>query len=260
MNEIKRKIIEDLRKLGVASGDRLMVHASLRSIGTFENRAEIITESILNALGTKGTLMMPTLSFVSVSELNPYFDVKTTPSCAGALSEYFRLRDDTIRSLHPTHSVAGTGNDAAEFLNEHYQDNTPVGVHSPFSKLKEAEGKILFIGCGLQPNTSMHGVEELVMPPYLFGDASKYFLTDERGAHFSKVYRNHNFEGYAQRYERIENLLDEEQLKKGRILKAQCYLVDAKSMWQAAYQKLREDALYFVERIEENKNIASLID
>ena len=32
------------------------------------------------------------------------------------------------------------------------------------------------LGCGLQPNTSMHAIEEMVKPPYLFGPPLTYHL------------------------------------------------------------------------------------
>ncbi|MFP6646122.1 MAG: AAC(3) family N-acetyltransferase, partial [Candidatus Latescibacterota bacterium] len=52
----------------------------------------------------------------------------------------------------------------------------------PLRKLRDLGGQLLFLGCGLRPNTSMHGVEELVEPPYLFGDDITYtlHLGDER--------------------------------------------------------------------------------
>ncbi len=54
---------------------------------------------------------------------------------------------------------------------------------------------------GLRPNTSMHGVEELVEPPYLFGDDITYtlHLGDERR---EVTCRRHAFAGWVQRYER----------------------------------------------------------
>ena len=250
MKTIFNEIIDDLVALGVAKGDTLMVHSSLHSIGDFENKAKIVTEALLNVLGKEGTLMMPALSYETVGKDNPYFDVNKTPSCVGGLTEYFRLRSDTIRSLHPTHSIAGTGANVEYFLNDHFRDNTPVGENSPLARLKKVCGKILFIGCGLNPNTSMHGVEELVKPPYLFGDESYYTLTDAEGKQFRKKYMNHNFKGYKQRYDRMESLLDEKYLNKGKVLEAEAFLISASEMWKVAYKKLLVNPLYFVDRIE----------
>ncbi len=248
---MKNKLINDLKKIGVKEGDELLVHASLRSVGDFSHRAEIITDALLDVIGKKGTLLMPALSFGTVTRKNPYFDVKTTTSCVGALSEYFRCREGVLRSLHPTHSVASYGREAHFYIRDHFKDSTPVGGNSPFFKLKERKGKILFIGCGLNPNTSMHGVEELIVPPYLFGKESLYFLSTADGETLKNVYKNHNFEGYAQRYDRIEELLTDPYLKRGKLLKADSYLLDAEKLWQTVYEKMLEEPLYFVDKIEE---------
>ena len=59
------------------------------------------------------------------------------------------------------------------------------------------------LGCGLRPNTSMHGIEELVEPPYLYGDHLTYRLILADGEVIEKEYRRHNFRGWIQRYDRV---------------------------------------------------------
>jgi len=81
------------------------VHTSLRSLGKVPGGAETVVRGLLYALGENGTLLTPALSYASVGVNNPVFDVLHTPSCVGALPEYFRTRPGTIRSVHPTHSV-----------------------------------------------------------------------------------------------------------------------------------------------------------
>ena len=251
MNWIINKVIDDLTALGITKGDNLLVHSSLHSLGDFNGKAKTVTEALLNVIGKSGTLLMPALSYETVGKDNPYFEVNKTPSCVGGLTEYFRLRDDTERSIHPTHSVSGVGLNVEYFLKDHYLDNTPVGENSPFVKLKKVCGKILFIGCGLNPNTSMHGIEELVKPPYLFDGETLYTLTDKSGKQFKKKYMNHNFKGYKQRYDRMESLLDEKYLVKGKIMKADAYLMSSSELWKVAHKKLRLDPLYFVDRVTE---------
>ena len=48
----------DLRSLGVAAGDLLMVHASLRAIGPVDGGAEGVLEALETAVGPGGTLLM----------------------------------------------------------------------------------------------------------------------------------------------------------------------------------------------------------
>jgi len=247
---IVRNLASDLRDLGVREGGVLLVHASLRSLGLppgMESRAEGAIRGLLDALGPEGTLLMPALSYESTGARNPLFDVCATPSCVGALTEYFRTRPGTLRSVHPTHSVCGTGPRVEELLGTHINDETPVGPNSPFSKLPHVGGQVLFLGCGMRPNTSMHGIEEHIIPPYLFGGNVHYRIILPGGGETSMKVRSHNFAGWEQRYDRLEALMPAG-LTRGMVLDAACYLLDAPLMWQAALAQMRLDPLYFVDR------------
>ena len=236
-----------LLSLGVRRGEVLLVHSSLRSLGPLAGGAEAVIAGLVEALGPDGTLLMPALSYASVTPANPSFDVRTTPSCVGALPEYFRTRPGTLRSIHPTHSVCASGRLASDLVSGHALDSTPCGPHSPFSLLPGLGGQILLLGCGLKPNTSMHGVEELIEPPYLFGDPITYTILTADGSESQMTVRSHNFKGYAQRYDHISALLSPPALLNGQVLQANCFLLEASAMWPAALHALQDDPFYFVE-------------
>ena len=248
MPDIEFELVNGWRNLGVRLGGVLLVHSSLRSLGPLEGGAETVVLSLLEALGPQGTLLMPALSYRTVGPKSPLFNVITTPSCVGALPEYFRTRPGTLRSVHPTHSVSGVGPLVNSLLGEHIRSTTPCGPYSPFARLPEANGQILFLGCGLRPNTSMHAVEERVEPVYLYGDVTDYQVILADGSQQRMVVRNHGFEGWSQRYDRLAQHLSAPALRQGNILSASCYLVDAPAMWAAALAALHEDPLCFVER------------
>jgi aminoglycoside 3-N-acetyltransferase len=246
---ISSNIQSDFFNLGLKQGDKVLVHASLKSLGDLPDAAKSVTDALLEVLGSEGTLLMPALSYNSVTKEHPVFDWEQTPSCVGGLSEYFRTRTGALRSIHPTHSVCALGKEAAYFTNSHLSDRTPVGVNSPFFKLKEANGKVLLLGCGLKPNTSMHGVEELVAPPYLFGEEREYTLRISSDEVIMKSYIPHGFSGYLQRYDRLIHVLDSKDYKLGKVLAAEVYLLDCRAFWQKAAEVLRQDPLYFVDRM-----------
>jgi aminoglycoside 3-N-acetyltransferase len=248
MNPIEQ-LSSDLLELGVRPGVALLVHSSLRSLGPVPGKAEGVVQGLLDALGPRGTLLMPALSYETVHADSPVFDVRATPSCVGGLTEYFRTREGTLRSVHPTHSVSGIGRQAEDLLSDHALSVTPCGPYSPFFRLPQVNGQILFAGCGLRPNTSMHGVEELVEPPYLFGGHITYQIILSDGSAAEMTVRRHNFKGWAQRYDRLEEVMPSG-LRKGRVLEAECYLVDADLMWPAALEALKQDPLFFVEPVE----------
>lgn len=245
---LRDQLAAGLLALGVRPGGVLLVHSALRSLGLPADlpRAEIAVSGLLEALGPAGTLLMPALSYASVSARQPVFDAARTPSCVGGLTEYFRTRPGTLRSVHPTHSVCGTGPRAAELLAGHQEDATPCGAHSPFARLPEVNGQILFLGCGLRPNTSLHAIEEHVVPPYLFGQPLDYQIILADGSVTAMRVRRHNFAGWEQRYDRLEQVMDGG-LRAGRVLQASCHLVESAQMWPAALAALRRDPLFFVE-------------
>lgn len=244
-------IATDLTRLGVRAGGVLLVHAAFKSLGPVDGGAEAVILGLLEALGPRGTLLMPALSYATVTPASPVFDQAKTPTCVGYLCEYFRTRPGTLRSQHPTHSVSATGPRAAELLAAHRNSKTPVGEHSPFRKLRDADGQVLMLGCGLKPNTSMHGVEELVPPPYLFGPVVVYTMRpSDDGMPFEMRLRTHGFKGYEQRYDRIEPLLASSgHLRKGKVLAAESFLMEAPAMWRAGELALRRNPLHFVEPI-----------
>lgn len=245
---IVKQLESQLRDLGVTRGSLLMVHSSFRSLGVDD--PEIIIQALLRAVGKEGTLLMPALTYM---QQPPHMhDTRTTASCVGYLTEYFRTRPGTLRSLHPTHSVCASGPAAAELLELHILDKTPCGENSPFNLLLHQEGKILMMGCGLMPNTSMHAIEEYVQPSYLFSEPNIYTITDAAGGILRKAYIPHQFHGIYQRYDRVGEILEAPALRTGKVGRADCHLIEGKALFDAVLEKLNADPFYFVERVSEH--------
>jgi aminoglycoside 3-N-acetyltransferase len=134
--------------------------------------------------------MMPTISFTgSAAEhaaRDPVFDARETPSMVGLITEAFRRSAGVVRSLHPTHSVAVWGNRAEAIITSHHLAETPCGRPTPYGKLLEYDGKILFAGVPVSTMTFIHFLEEEIEPqlPFPVFAAEKYALRwkDEAGA------------------------------------------------------------------------------
>ena len=254
----KEQLKRDLGTLGVSAGDTVLMHSSYRSLGGIEDGAEGFFSAFMELLGPEGPLILPALSYESVTRQQPEFHLAFTPSCVGYLPEFFRTQfPGVIRSMHPTHSCCLFGRRAVELAADHEQDETPVGPHSPFAKLPKVGGKILMLGCGLDHNTSMHGVEETAEPPYLFDRANTervdYILYDDVGHKLFQHALRHSFSEngircYEQRYSRVVPLLSESEASHGQVLCADSWLLSAEAVWEKGHQKLTEDPFYFVER------------
>jgi len=241
---INEKMLSDFINPGIKPDDTILMHSSLSSLGYIEGGADTVIDTLIAAL-PEGTLLIPTLSYQTVTRENPFFSVTETPSCIGIIGETFRKRKGVKRSLHPTHSVCGTGKYAEEILEKHIETSTPAGKNSPFGLLPEYNGKILMLGCTLKPNTSMHAVEELLKPWYLLQkEPVEYTITDEKGNEFIKIHERHNFKTAEQRYDRLANIMD---IPCKKVMNADCYLIDAKEMWEKVYAKLKEDIDYFID-------------
>jgi aminoglycoside 3-N-acetyltransferase len=247
-NEVREEIAGDLLSAGLRPGGVALVHSSLRSMGRVPGGAETVVRGLLGALGPEGTLLMPALSYEHCNARRPVFDVLRTPSNVGAIPEHFRTRAGTVRSVCPTHSVCGVGPRAPWLLKDHHLDETPCGAHSPFRRLRECDGQILFLGCGLRPNTSMHGIEEVADAPYLFGEMVTYRVVLPDGRETLMNCRAHSFVGWAQRYDRLGALLERDGLRFGKVLAARVELVECRLMWERALEAMRHDPFFFVER------------
>lgn len=247
----KKELERDIRALGICHGDTVFMHSSYKSLGELSGGADSLFEVLLDVLGKDGTLILPTFSYLTVTADEPYFNINETPSCVGYLSNYFRSEVSGVkRSLHPTHSCAAIGKHT-DFLLEHHEcDRVMVGENSPLRKLPGLNGKVLFLGCSPSHNTSMHGVEVLVNPPYLFCGASEheYILDDGKEKHSCMMKRfTFTDTGTVQRYERLVPHLSKDELTIGKILDAECHLMSSEAIWRRAEKIMRDDPFYFVD-------------
>jgi len=163
MNRESLVVNKILLALAVPTDGVLVVHSAMQALSRHGFKAEGIIESLIEYLH-RGTLLMPTMSWRTVVPSNPVFDELETPSQTGVLSEIFRTSYSTARSLHPTHSVAGWGRDAAVLLASHHMGTTPVPASSPYGLIRDYPSYILLLGVGIEMCTAIHHAEEVIAP------------------------------------------------------------------------------------------------
>lgn len=147
-----------LLHMGLRAGDNVIVHSSFRALGPVDGGPLAVLDALLDAIGPRGNLMLPTFNYTSPLP-DPYFDPMETPARTGVIPELGRRRPGAIRSWHPTHSVAVIGPDAAELTAGHL-DVRVMGKGSPIDKLAQRGGKVLLVGVGMVANTTIHIAEE----------------------------------------------------------------------------------------------------
>lgn len=238
----QNSIVTSLRDLGVRPGIVLMVHSSLRSLGYVEGGAQTVIAALQEALGSQGTLLVPTLTATEQDSAAypPVFDPLRTPTWTGTIPETLRQRPDAVRSLHPTHSVAALGAEAEALTRDHINSLTPCDALSPFGKLASRDDSaILLLGVSHESNTTLHAVEEAAGSPYhMQPDPARCTLLLPEGP-LIRHYLLHDWRT-PRRFGVIEPMLVERGIQHtGQIGPAVARLVWARPMFSLVLQALR---------------------
>lgn len=237
-------LADAFQAVGVRAGATLLVHSSLSSLGWVEGGATTVVDALTAVLGASGTLVVPTLTFDTVSARQPVFHETLTPSIVGRITEELRLRDDAVRSLHPTHSVAAVGPGAASLVEGHHRWDTPCAPGSPFGRLVERGAQVLMIGVGLESFTLMHAFEEWAGVPWLFNRTEVlYCITRACEIHRIESRRHTNVPHYEERdFPSLEPVfVDAGALVYGKAGAAELRLVDAVRARDAIVPLLERD-------------------
>ena len=89
---------------GIEQGDTLLLHSNIRrTLGVlrrngYEPSANAILESFIQSVGEQGTLVFPLFNFDFTSGVQ--FDIRTSKSHMGALTEEARLHPNAVRTGH----------------------------------------------------------------------------------------------------------------------------------------------------------------
>ncbi|GGM89146.1 aminoglycoside N(3)-acetyltransferase [Streptomyces fuscichromogenes] len=176
-------LARQLRLLGVRSGETLLAHTSLSSLGWVNGGAVTVVRALLDALGPDGTLVVPTQTgdlsdpalwrnppvpeewWATIRATMPPYDPRTTPAVGvGVLPETVRTWPGALRSAHPQTSFAAVGPRAAEILDGHATD-CRLGEHSPLARLEKLHARVLMLGTGYATCTGFHLAEYRIPSP-----------------------------------------------------------------------------------------------
>src|SRR5574339_719889 len=159
------QMVEGFRELGVEPGDALLVHSSYKSLGAVDGGPQIVINALESALGPEGTLIMPTFNF-DFNKGAPW-DVRTTPSKMGVLTELVRQDPRAKRVFHPFYSFAILGKHAEMLGGLRYKSS--YERNSVFGKLRDLDGKIMVIGLSYTNSmTFFHHIEQMEGVAYRF--------------------------------------------------------------------------------------------
>jgi len=247
---ISQKDLEnDFRNAGIIERDVVLVHSSLSRIGHLKDGPKTFVDALKNVVGDSGTILMPT-SPNAVYQLdyirqNKTFDVLNTPSKTGKITEYFRTLPGSKRSLHPTEPVSGIGANVDYFIGEHFGELTPYTSKSPFYKVSEKGGKILYVGVTLSmAGTNLHTLEDAVdfkFPVYV-DEIFDVEVIDENGKkHLVKTKIHDPFFSKKRKCDDlIPMFINEGAMKKAKIGEAETLVADAKKFFEVMMRFYKE--------------------
>ncbi len=152
-------IFSALELLNIRPGDVIMIHGDAIVAAQLEgNKSKKIfhfIKEIINFIGNKGTLVFP--SFTYSSTKSEVFNVQSSQSTVGLLSEGFRKYEGVVRSRNPIFSVCSFGKYKRDFENSSIYDC--FGEDSCFGLLHAYSGKLINIACNFEV-TYLHYVEQ----------------------------------------------------------------------------------------------------
>jgi len=132
-------------------------------------------------LGPKGTLILPTFTYSFTK--NEIFDVLGTPSTVGMITEVFRLRKNTKRSMDPIFSVACSGWDSNWYALSDSEEC--FGKDSVFGRLHQKNGWLVGFGCPFDRITFTHYAEKNENVDYRYDKEFSGIKIDANGLQIS---------------------------------------------------------------------------
>lgn len=172
-----RMLTESLSALGVHSGSVLLVHASMSALGWICGGSVAVIQGLLEAVGSEGTLVMPTFTTgltdpknwqnppvpegwkdTICAEMSAFDSLRTPTREMGQIAVTFRSWPGVLRSVHLHCSFSAWGTHTKPIIDGHELDNG-LGEGSPLTRIYELEGHVLLLGVGHANNTSLHLAE-----------------------------------------------------------------------------------------------------
>ena len=87
----------------------------------------------------------------------------------------------------------------------------------------------------------MHGIEEIIQPPYIRKVTNRYIVDGTEREYIG----NDDF-GWGSEFQRIEEILEYPDIRKGKLGAANAYLIDARALLAAALSKMWAEPYSFV--------------
>ncbi len=172
-------LINEFPGCGLKPGDKIVVNCSLSSMGVVVGGAQTVIKALKDFITDEGLIVMPSYPHRGMYDyLENYktFNVLTTPSQNGAITEEFRLSEGVYRSLHPTHPLCIWGKNARDISLGHENSKSPYDIHSPYKKLLDMDVTNFCIGVDFEHMIMIRVIDDLFenYPAFMYFDDKTY--------------------------------------------------------------------------------------
>lgn len=174
LEELEKVLVNDL---GLKAGDRILVTSSFGNLNADYTPQDVV--NLLKDIVTEaGIIMMPYYPPVNSTvwaKEGKVFDMNSTQSGMGILTNVFSKTDGVVMSCHPTKAVCVWGENALQIAQGHEGSTTPYFWNSPYGKLLKMGSKS--VGLGLKHIPMGHAMEDILSVPHtFFYQKNKYCL------------------------------------------------------------------------------------
>ena len=160
-----KDIVRGLREVGLKASDVVLVHSAMRTFGQVEGGADTVVAALLDVIGERGTLVVPTFTFMHEAEEDPIIDPLNDRSEMGIISETARRHPAAKRSTAFRHSLAAIGR-RAEVICDVDPALSPFDLRSSFGVMLALGTQVLLLGMTYATSTSHHFAEWVCEVPY----------------------------------------------------------------------------------------------
>jgi aminoglycoside 3-N-acetyltransferase len=251
------QLLRAFRDLGVQESDTLLVHSSYKSFGEVDGGPQTVIRALEAALGPEGTLIMPTFNF-DFNKGVPW-DVRTTPSKMGVLTELVRKDPRAKRVFHPFYSFAILGRHAEMLGSLRYKSS--YERNSVFGKLRDLDGKIMVIGLSYNDSmTFFHHIEQMEGVDYRFLKQFTGEVTDENGHTYTDTFEmlvRDIDRGVMTMVDPMGKLMEEAGvIKSAKIGEADVKLMKANEVYEFTAREMKRDPhlLYYIDQQKDKEH------
>jgi len=246
----ERTILEALQSFGAFDRDLLFVHSSLSACGFIAGGPATVVSALRSWISDRGALALPThtWSYPDESGVAPVYDYALTPSVVGEITNYYWKQPGSVRSLHPSHSLACNGPEAERLCEGHEFCETPCGAGTPYQRIAEGDSSVLMFGATMNAYTLFHTAEDAAGVPYLYMPQQVTLRSKGKDGTVRSIRMWRHDMGVTRRFAETADWLEERRLliRRRLGLGELLFIPRARALHETVVKTLRHDPLFLV--------------